>query len=95
MATPSQSQSSGRGEEDNFEWRQAIEKDNGKRETIESSPPGDRKVERRKRCITHSGLNVRASSSSAFKRPGGKLEASRSIYHGSQELSVSIQRKAS
>ncbi|KAL6339169.1 hypothetical protein AAG906_024320 [Vitis piasezkii] len=26
MATPSQSRSSGRGEEDNFEWRQAIER---------------------------------------------------------------------
>ncbi|RVW67556.1 hypothetical protein CK203_062350 [Vitis vinifera] len=26
MATPSRSQSSGRGEEDNFEWRKAIER---------------------------------------------------------------------
>ncbi|RVW87013.1 hypothetical protein CK203_043521 [Vitis vinifera] len=39
----------------------------GKRTTTESSPPGDRKIERRKRCITHPGFNIRASSTSAFK----------------------------
>ncbi|RVW30694.1 hypothetical protein CK203_097308 [Vitis vinifera] len=42
MATPSQSRSSGREEEDNHEWRQAIEKKTvGKRKTAKSSPPGD------------------------------------------------------
>ncbi|RVW52956.1 hypothetical protein CK203_072667 [Vitis vinifera] len=35
----------------------------GKRVTIESSPPGDRKIKRRKRGTTHSGFNVGASSS--------------------------------
>ncbi|RVX00825.1 hypothetical protein CK203_026535 [Vitis vinifera] len=48
----------------------------GKRTTTESSPPGDRKIERRKRCITHPGFNIRASLTSAFKRPSSKLEAS-------------------
>ncbi|RVW28345.1 hypothetical protein CK203_099748 [Vitis vinifera] len=32
----------------------------GKRKTAESSPPGDRKIERRKRCVTHPGFNIRA-----------------------------------
>ncbi|RVW79984.1 hypothetical protein CK203_047443 [Vitis vinifera] len=62
----------------------------GKRTTTESSPPGDRKIERRKRCITHPGFNIRASSTSAFK---GQVANSRpqqepeSIYPGQQELS--------
>ncbi|RVW59016.1 hypothetical protein CK203_107798 [Vitis vinifera] len=47
----------------------------GKRTTTESSPPGDRKIKRRKRGTTHLGFNIRASSSSAFERPGSKLEA--------------------
>ncbi|RVX09901.1 hypothetical protein CK203_013118 [Vitis vinifera] len=47
----------------------------GKRKTAKSSPPGDGEVKGRKRCVTHSSLNVRSSSSSAFKRPGGKLKA--------------------
>ncbi|RVW78023.1 hypothetical protein CK203_044839 [Vitis vinifera] len=57
----------------------------GKRTTTESSPPGDRKIERRKRCITHPGFNIRASSTSAFK---GQVANSRpqqepeSIYPG-------------
>ncbi|RVW71261.1 hypothetical protein CK203_062705 [Vitis vinifera] len=56
----------------------------GKRTTTESSPPGDRKIERRKR-ITHPGFNIRASSTSAFK---GQVANSRpqqepeSIYPG-------------
>ncbi|RVX08186.1 hypothetical protein CK203_017761 [Vitis vinifera] len=48
----------------------------GKRKTTESSTPGDRKIERRKRCITHPGLDIRASSTSAFKEPSSKFEAS-------------------
>ncbi|RVW36067.1 hypothetical protein CK203_079652 [Vitis vinifera] len=62
----------------------------GKRTTTESSPPGDRKIERRKRCVTHPGFNIRASSTSAFK---GQVANSRpqqepeSIYPGQQELS--------
>ncbi|RVW81904.1 hypothetical protein CK203_033232 [Vitis vinifera] len=57
----------------------------GKRTTTESSPPGDRKIERRKRCVTHPGFNIRASSTSAFK---GQVANSRpqqepeSIYPG-------------
>ncbi|RVW96536.1 hypothetical protein CK203_029655 [Vitis vinifera] len=47
----------------------------GKRTTAESSPPGDRKIKRRKCCITHPGFDIRASSSSAFKRPSSKLKA--------------------
>ncbi|RVW26963.1 hypothetical protein CK203_098769 [Vitis vinifera] len=47
----------------------------GKRTTTESSPPGDRKIKRRKRGITHPGFNIRASSSLAFKRPSSKLKA--------------------
>ncbi|KAL6330854.1 hypothetical protein AAG906_009282 [Vitis piasezkii] len=47
----------------------------GKQTTTESSPPGDRKIKRRKRSITHSSFNIRASSSSAFKRPSSKLKA--------------------
>ncbi|RVW63608.1 hypothetical protein CK203_057394 [Vitis vinifera] len=39
----------------------------GKRKTAESSPPGDRKIERRKRCVTHPGFNIRTSSTSAFE----------------------------
>ncbi|RVW35137.1 hypothetical protein CK203_085882 [Vitis vinifera] len=55
----------------------------GKRTTTESSPPGDRKIKRRKRCITHPGFNIKASSSSAFKRPSSKLKAEpESIYPG-------------
>ncbi|RVW24839.1 hypothetical protein CK203_105104 [Vitis vinifera] len=45
----------------------------GKRTTTESSPPGDRKIKRRKRGTTHPGFNIGASSSSAFERPGSKL----------------------
>ncbi|RVW91908.1 hypothetical protein CK203_030154 [Vitis vinifera] len=42
MATPSQSRSSGREEEDNHEWRQAIEKRQlASEKTAKSSPPGD------------------------------------------------------
>ncbi|RVW67214.1 hypothetical protein CK203_063633 [Vitis vinifera] len=69
MATPSRSRSSGRGEEDNSEWRRAIERRQLARTTTESSPPGDRKIKRRKRGTTHPGFNIGASSSSAFKRP--------------------------
>ncbi|RVW53906.1 hypothetical protein CK203_072908 [Vitis vinifera] len=57
----------------------------GKRKTAESSPPGDRKIERRKRCITHPGFNIRASSTSAIEGPNSKLKAStrtESIYPG-------------
>ncbi|RVW55194.1 hypothetical protein CK203_066937 [Vitis vinifera] len=76
MATPSQSRSSGREEEDNHEWRQAIEKRQlASEKTAKSSPPGDGEVKGRKRCVTHSSLNIRTSSSSALKRPGGKLKA--------------------
>ncbi|RVW17462.1 hypothetical protein CK203_085501 [Vitis vinifera] len=39
----------------------------GKRATTESSPPGDRKIERRKRCITHPDFNIRASSTTTFE----------------------------
>ncbi|KAL6350634.1 hypothetical protein AAG906_025564 [Vitis piasezkii] len=46
----------------------------GKRSTTESSPPGDRKIKRRN-ADTHPGFNIRASSSSAFKRPSSKLKA--------------------
>ena len=48
----------------------------GKRKTTESSTPRDKKIERRKRCITHPGLDIRASSTSAFKEPSSKFEAS-------------------
>ncbi|RVW80434.1 hypothetical protein CK203_042312 [Vitis vinifera] len=57
----------------------------GKRKTAESSPPGDRKIERRKRCVTHPGFSIRASSTSAFE---GQVANSRpqqepeSIYPG-------------
>ncbi|RVX12418.1 hypothetical protein CK203_011745 [Vitis vinifera] len=55
MATPSQSRSSGREEEDNHEWRQAIEKRQlASEKTAKSSPPGDGEVKGRKRCVTHS-----------------------------------------
>ncbi|RVW71626.1 hypothetical protein CK203_052649 [Vitis vinifera] len=68
MATPSQSRSSGREEEDNHEWRQAIEKRQlASEKTAKSSPPGDGEVKGRKRCVTHSSLNIRTSSSSALK----------------------------
>ncbi|RVW72853.1 hypothetical protein CK203_057181 [Vitis vinifera] len=54
-----------------------------KRTTTESSPPGDRKIKRRKRGITHPGFNIRASSSLAFKRPSSKLRPKpESIYPG-------------
>ncbi|RVW26186.1 hypothetical protein CK203_107513 [Vitis vinifera] len=76
MATPSQSRSSGREEEDNHEWRQAIEKRQlAERKTAKSSPPGDGEVKGRKRCVTHSSLNIRTSSSSVLKRSSGKLKA--------------------
>ncbi|RVW58112.1 hypothetical protein CK203_111132 [Vitis vinifera] len=57
----------------------------GERKTAESSPPGDRKIERRKRCVTHPSLNIRASSTSTFE---GQVANSRpqqepeSIYPG-------------
>ncbi|RVW84777.1 hypothetical protein CK203_046657 [Vitis vinifera] len=77
MATPSQSRSSGRGEDDNFEVAPSHRKETvGKRKTAKSSPPGDRKIERRKRCVTHPGFNIRASSTSTFEGPSSKLKAS-------------------
>ncbi|RVW22159.1 hypothetical protein CK203_097140 [Vitis vinifera] len=69
--------SSGRGEDDNFEWRLAIERRQlASEKTAESSPLGDRKIERRKRCVTHPSFNIRASSTSAFEGPSSKLKAS-------------------
>ncbi|RVX03892.1 hypothetical protein CK203_021791 [Vitis vinifera] len=76
MATPSRSRSSGRGEDDILNGVKPSKERVGKRTTTESSPPGDRKIERRKRCITHPGFNIRASSTSAFKGPSSKLKAS-------------------
>ncbi|RVX04189.1 hypothetical protein CK203_015521 [Vitis vinifera] len=56
----------------------------GERKTAKSSPPGDGEVKGRKRCVTHSSLNIRTSSSSASK---GQVANSRpepeSIYPGS------------
>ncbi|RVX18811.1 hypothetical protein CK203_006876 [Vitis vinifera] len=46
----------------------------GKRKTAKSSPPGDRKIERRKRCVTHPGFNIRASATTAFEGPSSKLK---------------------
>ncbi|KAL6332106.1 hypothetical protein AAG906_020787 [Vitis piasezkii] len=75
MATPSQSQSSGGGEDD-FKWRQAIEKSVGKREATKSSPP---EIEtKRRKAATHSastsGLLV------AVQEASGKLEAEPNRY---------------
>ncbi|RVX04473.1 hypothetical protein CK203_018394 [Vitis vinifera] len=76
MATPSRSHSSGRERKMILNGVKPSKETVGKRTTTESSPPGDRKIERRKRCITHPGFNIRASSTSAFKRPSSKLKAS-------------------
>ncbi|RVW74920.1 hypothetical protein CK203_049935 [Vitis vinifera] len=99
MVTPSQSRSSSRGVEDNLEWRLAIEGDSGKRKTTKSSPPGDRKIERRKRCVTHPGLNIGASLTSAFKGPSSKLKASTrtgiNISWDNRSYPRSMQRKTS
>ncbi|KAL6314413.1 hypothetical protein AAG906_022496 [Vitis piasezkii] len=69
----------------------------GKRTTTESSPLGDRKIKRRKRCITHPGFNIRASSSSAFKRPSSKLKARTriNISWNNRSYPRSMQREAS
>ncbi|RVW71180.1 hypothetical protein CK203_054413 [Vitis vinifera] len=89
MATPSQSRSSGREEEDNHEWRQAIEKRQlASEKQLKALLQEHGEVKGRKRCVTHSSLNIRTSSSSALKRPGGKLKTrARIIYLGQQELS--------
>ncbi|RVW14638.1 hypothetical protein CK203_085435 [Vitis vinifera] len=79
MATPSRNRSSSRREEDNFEWRQTIERTVGKRTTAESSPPGDRKI-KRENAVLRIQLQHRASSSSAFKRPSSKLKARARVY---------------
>ncbi|RVX15379.1 hypothetical protein CK203_009047 [Vitis vinifera] len=47
----------------------------GKRTTIANSPPGDRKVKRRKRGATHPSFINGASPSSAFKRSDSNLKA--------------------
>ncbi|RVW75624.1 hypothetical protein CK203_059090 [Vitis vinifera] len=50
-----------------------------------SRSSGDRKIERRKRCVTHPGFNIRTSSALAFKRLSSKLKAQQepeSIYPG-------------
>ncbi|RVW55179.1 hypothetical protein CK203_066949 [Vitis vinifera] len=62
----------------------------GKRKTTESSPPGDRKVERRKRCTTHPGFNIRASSTSTFEGPSSNSRPQQEpdqYILGQQELS--------
>ncbi|RVX14218.1 hypothetical protein CK203_011126 [Vitis vinifera] len=46
-----------------------------KRATTASSPPGDRKIKRRKRSVAHTSFIDGASPSTAFKRPGCKLKA--------------------
>ncbi|RVW96452.1 hypothetical protein CK203_029622 [Vitis vinifera] len=89
MATPSRSRSSGRGEEDNSEWRQAIEKKTvGKRTTTESSPPGDRKIKRENAVLR---IQASTSGSPRRQRSRGQVANSRpgpeSIYPGQQELS--------
>ncbi|RVW86467.1 hypothetical protein CK203_042206 [Vitis vinifera] len=84
MATPSQSRSSGRGGKIITNGVSHRKKTVGERKTAKSSPPGDGEVKGRKRCVTHSSLNIRTSSSSAFK---GQVANSRpepeSIYPGS------------
>ncbi|RVW17402.1 hypothetical protein CK203_094158 [Vitis vinifera] len=84
MATPSQSRSSGRGRKIITNGVSHRKKTVGERKTAKSSPPGDGEVKGRKRCVTHSSLNIRSSSSSAFK---GQVANSRpepeSIYPGS------------
>ncbi|RVW68628.1 hypothetical protein CK203_058869 [Vitis vinifera] len=56
----------------------------GERKTAKSSPPGDGEVKGRKRCVTHSSLNIRTSSSSALKRPvANSRPEPESIYPGS------------
>ncbi|RVW59826.1 hypothetical protein CK203_098466 [Vitis vinifera] len=100
MATPSRSRSSGRGGEDDFEWRQTIKKRQLASETTtKSSTLGDRKIERRKRCITHPGFNIRASLTTAFKGPSSKLKASTrtriNISWDNRSYPRSMQREAS
>ncbi|RVW70216.1 hypothetical protein CK203_051480 [Vitis vinifera] len=75
MATPSQSRSSGREEEDNHEWRQAIEKRQLASEKQLKALLQETERLGKKTLCTHSSLNIRTSSSSALKRPGGKLKA--------------------
>ncbi|RVW70507.1 hypothetical protein CK203_056144 [Vitis vinifera] len=85
MATPSQSRSSGREEEDNHEWRQAIEKRQlASEKQLRALLQETERLREEKRCVTHSSLNIRTSSSSALK---GQVANSRpepeSIYPGS------------
>ncbi|RVW79884.1 hypothetical protein CK203_041421 [Vitis vinifera] len=100
MATPSRSRSSGRGEEDNFEWRQTIEKRQlASERQLKALISGDRKIERRKRCVTHPGFNIRTSSALAFKRLSSKLKASTrtriNISRNNRSYPRSMQREAS
>ncbi|RVW28494.1 hypothetical protein CK203_103977 [Vitis vinifera] len=44
------------GEDDDLNGASHRKETVGKRKTAESSPPGDRKIERRKRCVTHPGF---------------------------------------
>ncbi|RVX04437.1 hypothetical protein CK203_018590 [Vitis vinifera] len=94
--TLSRSRSSGRGEEDNSEWRQAIERRQLASELQLKLSPGDRKIKRRKRDTTHPGFNIRASLSSAFKRPSSKFKARTriNISWDNRSYPRSVQREA-
>ncbi|RVW42002.1 hypothetical protein CK203_092862 [Vitis vinifera] len=60
----------------------------GERKTAKSSPPGDGEVKGRKRCVTHSSLNIRTSSSSRSKARWQTQGQSQNQYIlGQQELS--------